>query len=487
MFKAAKVSPEDGLGTTLLDETIVQNLLLERSYMTKDAPSLSGYVAAMGEALSKFRLLNTLSAAVINSALYQFNEQFLKIACDGASIIDLPSEQFTENFRQAFLNVSTMMQKNQDDYQLTYHIIFHPQEMASDMNKVLLHLKTKCLLNDTLSTDKKYRYHYAHLLLVLAVWFHDSRYTYTRISDEIMSARKLKTFLKPVLDSMPKEARQVIENLVDVFIVLGTIPIFCKTPHETMDTLLDLLPTLAPLNEGGTLVYELASLLSFLDPQHSSIPYLFEARQRIDGAETTLFDDPPWQPLRPFYAQYDLDTQAALQRKLTQSLRVAFENNGENDAWQRPFADFVLQQQNNISGPLVVYPSQNVNEDQIALFIPLFRSEINFAGRMHHTLSQRRDDLGHRNTWLEYQRMLQDIIDFLSPTSMATLAKKQAVVAAFTSVTFFQDGHDRFLDPEVRFNTLFQSIWESIISAPAPSMSVKLHEDQSAEKSLSCS
>lgn len=428
--------------------------------------SYQDYSEAIIAIIKAIQNLNTYSSAEFSSAINNFNHAFAEniipvsvnnIPIDAYSIdyslIKKMKQTLTDssktplqiNILQACLSVYNEMNKQRSNEKLVYNQPRRAAEMFMDLH---------CLLFQENSSYKE-----MNLLVMLCGLFHNVVYNRKLIHDEKDSAKRLTDFLSPL--KIDAEDKKIIENLINILITGIALASFEKDNNDKKFLTIDkndierfllIIENLFEVsshllqkknkdhteNPNYIAIAYFSRILADIDMQRTSIPLVY--------ANNTPYKSPSWTLIeKNFYTlldKTDLQLKLSLQRKLTQSLRMIFENIAKNNTFSNklltPLFEYASQYQANAN----CKNSFSCQEAYILAFAGTIKDEIKFVKSMQHNnnLSQKRP-YEFENTWKFHAIILENIHQYLTSNNIDSQAK-ESVIMALTHVAADQDGQD---------------------------------------------
>ncbi len=452
----------------------------------------------------KITALKSLPISEINDALIKFNEQFFNVSFNVSSMVDVVIEgqdaavlqqirdilvephspvgrfaALNHNILAAFLDVGMKMHKNQSDLSLIYHQLRHAVEMFFDAHQ-LLNVRKVSALNVL----------HVYLLMPLCTLYHDVIFTNHRIDDEIKSAEALKIFLNSMLRRLTIDERNIIEQLIDVFIIGGTLPLFLNhlppnrkpmqnTVFEIAALLMsEIVPqkihTILPLDYSSDSVRihcalsDITQTMSRLDIQRTTIPMLHANNEFYDS---TFYQSEDWNIIGnnalSLISLSNCDKKRIAQSFRIMSEMILLESKKEKHAdyyWARYLRKI---QANQVHEPPVLPDSI------ITVICGKLDGEIKFSERMRNTyvISLLKEDRQHTildpsdSPWMKHVNILGQLQHFFE--KHADTEKQKEVIHALSRVAVTQDGQNLSLkNIYLACNQLEQAACQFEVSSP---------------------
>lgn len=398
--------------------------------------SLNDYATISTQLFEKLSALTQHSELTIQQAIAEFNQAFMQteippltdlsgeLPAIDANVIETIGMTFTaqpsiqkRNMLSLVRQCYHSMGKHYQNLALTYHNPRHGAEMYLE----LLQLLTNTQTDHPLQPYQR--------LLPLCGLYHDVIFTGTRGQDETQSAQELINHLQPILTRLSDSTKEIIEHIIYSLIVGGTLPCFLKKDDKlgiaNLGELLVVhsLPSPLPANLAMAM-----GVISCADITRSRIQPLYERQ--------IPYDNDDWKQLESFYQSDNQYTIAAVQRMMTQALRVWAEVNKSTS-----FAQLIRQCQTHTAQSRL--PEQAWDNAEIATLNDQLFSKTSMIVSFEERLQNRFQEIPLPFTVIDLSDAMRQIWEKIHQylaDSRVGIEQKNRVLNALAHVAIEQDG-----------------------------------------------
>lgn len=441
----------------------IKNLFEKRVLKTAKPEIHTKYIHVTFEVTQLLYHLGTKNQSELNEALSSFNTAFAETALFNTRIdeqtramgvdddlidalimrisknnsnLSAVKSHVMNNILSAIIFVSNKMNQNWLECYLPYHNPRHAIEMFLDV----IHELSK-----EFDVDLP-----IHLLLPLCALAHDVCYRHQRVDDELQSAELLKGFLSPILAKLMPHHRDIITQLIYIFIPGASTPCALNSSqsgeaHTSLESICAVVDTFLAarqdaIREQGSYkwIQHYSRMIEVLDTKRTWVRRLHQNDGPYDNNKLVApfpYKNASWSIIEEALS---ISLTLPLKKRMTQSLRVMFEMSLLGNKEHR-LGLYVFRHQNHLDNKALLLTEEDIRvlADKIDGPKNDF-SEMNFSKRMRNTYSWEQEN-GFDDIELKYQEVLSKLYAcFIKSTTLDD--NRFDVAQALIHVASEQDG-----------------------------------------------